>query len=64
MLFLFRPKPETDLDGSDMDDDHEEEFYYTEVEVTHISSLPTLSYRDMARPSHESMENSMTDIVF
>lgn len=53
------PRPETDLDGSDMDDDHEEEFYYTEVEVTHIthtSSPPTLSHRDMARPPHEDPE--------
>lgn len=65
-IFLFRPKPETDLDGSDMDDDHEEEFYYTEVEVTHIthtSSPPTLSHRDMARPPHEgTVLNYLTDL--
>jgi hypothetical protein len=34
--------------------DHEEEFYYTEVELgLHTSSPPTLSHRDMARPPHE-----------
>lgn len=38
---------------SDMSD-HEEEFYYTEVELgLHTSSPPTLSHRDMARPPHE-----------
>lgn len=37
-------------------DDHEEEFYYTEVEVGLTSPLPTLSHRDMARPAHEDPE--------
>ncbi|XP_069701966.1 zinc finger protein 395 isoform X2 [Periplaneta americana] len=37
--------------------DHEEEFYYTEVELgLHTSSPPTLSHRDMARPPHEDPE--------
>ncbi|RZF35692.1 hypothetical protein LSTR_LSTR010013 [Laodelphax striatellus] len=39
-----------------MDDDHEEEFYYTEVELGLTSSPPTLSHRDMARPPHEDPE--------
>ena len=40
-------------DGEEMSD-HEEEFYYTEVELgLHTSSPPTLSHRDMARPPHE-----------
>lgn len=37
-------------------DDHEEEFYYNEVELDHASSPPTLSHRDMARPPHEDPE--------
>ncbi|CAH1403420.1 unnamed protein product [Nezara viridula] len=37
-------------------DDHEEEFYYTEVEIGLTSPLPTLSHRDMARPAHEDPE--------
>nr|XP_024216653.1 uncharacterized protein LOC106678277 [Halyomorpha halys] len=37
-------------------DDHEEEFYYTELEVGLASPLPTLSHRDMARPAHEDPE--------
>lgn len=36
--------------------DHEEEFYYQEVAVDHMSSPPTLSHRDMARPPHEDPE--------
>lgn len=37
--------------------DHEEEFYYTEVEIgLHASSPPTLSHRDMARPPYEDPE--------
>lgn len=44
-------------EGSEMEDDHEEEFYYTEVELgLHTSSPPTLSHRDMARPPHEDPE--------
>ncbi|XP_022179216.1 zinc finger protein 395 isoform X1 [Myzus persicae] len=38
---------------NDSIDDHEEEFYYTEVELGAASSPPTLSHRDMARPPHE-----------
>ncbi|KAL1140330.1 hypothetical protein AAG570_000262 [Ranatra chinensis] len=37
-------------------DDHEEEFYYTEVEFSMTSPPPTLSHRDMARPPHEDPE--------
>lgn len=37
-------------------DDHEEEFYYTELEIGLTSPLPTLSHRDMARPAHEDPE--------
>lgn len=37
-------------------DDHEEEFYYTEVELGETYSPPTLSHRDMARPPHEDPE--------
>ncbi|XP_033607206.1 zinc finger protein 704 isoform X3 [Cryptotermes secundus] len=45
-----RKTTENDLELSD----HEEEFYYTEVELgLHTSSPPTLSHRDMARPPHE-----------
>lgn len=48
-----RKTPENDLELSD----HEEEFYYTEVELgLHTSSPPTLSHRDMARPPHEDPE--------
>ncbi|XP_052120306.1 zinc finger protein 395 isoform X2 [Frankliniella occidentalis] len=51
------PAPGADgEDGEDMSD-HEEEFYYTEVELgLHTSSPPTLSHRDMARPPHEDPE--------
>jgi hypothetical protein len=48
--FSPRETTENDLELSD----HEEEFYYTEVELgPHTSSPPTLSHRDMARPPHE-----------
>jgi len=48
--FSPRETTENDLELSD----HEEEFYYTEVELgLHTSSPPTLSHRDMARPPHE-----------
>lgn len=48
-----RETTENDLELSD----HEEEFYYTEVELgLHTSSPPTLSHRDMARPPHEDPE--------
>lgn len=53
---VFRPRREkSPLDDSTNDsiDDHEEEFYYTEVELGAASSPPTLSHRDMARPPHE-----------
>ena len=36
--------------------DHEEEFYYTEMEMEAdqlAASSPTLSHQDMARPPHE-----------
>ncbi|PSN54383.1 Zinc finger protein 704 [Blattella germanica] len=47
---------ETTEDDSELSD-HEEEFYYTEVELgLHTSSPPTLSHRDMARPPHEDPE--------
>lgn len=36
--------------------DHEEEFYYQEVAVDYMSSPPTMSHRDMARPPHEDPE--------
>ncbi|XP_066593493.1 zinc finger protein 395-like [Prorops nasuta] len=44
--------------GEEDDDmsDHEEEFYYQEVAVDHMSSPPTMSHRDMARPPHEDPE--------
>ncbi|XP_036139065.1 zinc finger protein 704 isoform X2 [Monomorium pharaonis] len=45
--------------GCDSEDDmsvHEEEFYYQEVAVDHMSSPPTMSHRDMARPPHEDPE--------
>ena len=49
---LCRPRETTEND-SELSD-HEEEFYYTEVELgLHTSSPPTLSHRDMARPPHE-----------
>lgn len=34
-------------------DDHEEEFYYTEVEIGMTSPTPTMSHLDMVRPPHE-----------
>ncbi|XP_023288157.1 zinc finger protein 704 isoform X1 [Orussus abietinus] len=46
------PEDEEDDDMSD----HEEEFYYQEVAVDHMSSPPTMSHRDMARPPHEDPE--------
>lgn len=55
-FFFHRPRREkSPLDESTNDsiDDHEEEFYYTEVELGAASSPPTLSHRDMARPPHE-----------
>ncbi|XP_015171873.1 PREDICTED: zinc finger protein 395 [Polistes dominula] len=45
-----------DNDGEDDISDHEEEFYYQEVAVDHMSSPPTMSHRDMARPPHEDPE--------
>lgn len=56
MCTLFRPRREKspqDDSTNDSIDDHEEEFYYTEVELGAASSPPTLSHRDMARPPHE-----------
>lgn len=53
---MYRPRREkspTDDSTNDSIDDHEEEFYYTEVELGAASSPPTLSHRDMARPPHE-----------
>ncbi|XP_026808055.1 zinc finger protein 395-like isoform X2 [Rhopalosiphum maidis] len=48
---------------NDSIDDHEEEFYYTEVELGAASSPPTLSHRDMARPPHEDPEYQKTLII-
>ncbi|XP_037952620.1 zinc finger protein 395 [Teleopsis dalmanni] len=54
--------------SADYDSDHEEEFYYTEIEdeaddldddnakTLSPTSPPTLSHRDMARPPHEDPE--------
>lgn len=55
---LDRPRGEVSSSdngyGEDVDfDDHEEEFYYTEIELEEAYSPPTLSHRDMARPPHE-----------
>ncbi|KAL4098540.1 hypothetical protein QTP88_023129 [Uroleucon formosanum] len=53
---FYRPrldKSPSDDCTNDSIDDHEEEFYYTEVELGAASSPPTLSHRDMARPPHE-----------
>ncbi|XP_008556852.1 zinc finger protein 704 isoform X1 [Microplitis demolitor] len=36
--------------------DHEEDFYFQEIAVNHMSSPPTMSHRDMARPPHEDPE--------
>uniref|UniRef100_A0A0A9XSB4 Zinc finger protein 395 n=1 Tax=Lygus hesperus TaxID=30085 RepID=A0A0A9XSB4_LYGHE len=47
------PRNEREGDEDMEGDDHEEEFYYTEVEVGFTSPPPTLSHRDMARPPHE-----------
>ncbi|KAK9512821.1 hypothetical protein O3M35_001154 [Rhynocoris fuscipes] len=47
------PKNDGDGDEGMEGDDHEEEFYYTEIEVGVTSPPPTLSYRDIARPPHE-----------
>ncbi|XP_036336335.1 zinc finger protein 704-like isoform X2 [Rhagoletis pomonella] len=52
-----------DYDESCSENDHEEEFYYTEIEdededskTPSTTSTPTLSHRDMARPPHEDPE--------
>ncbi|XP_076674935.1 glucose transporter 4 enhancer factor isoform X3 [Andrena cerasifolii] len=52
------PKKSKGYDNEEDDDmsDHEEEFYYQEVAVDHMSSPPTMSHRDMARPPHEDPE--------
>lgn len=64
-FFIYRPKkPRSDEnEDSFIDSDHEEEFYYTEVEDDDQDesspsppSPPTLSHRDMARPPHEDPE--------
>lgn len=55
-----RDKSPQDDSTNDSIDDHEEEFYYTEVELGAASSPPTLSHRDMARPPHEG--KALTDI--
>lgn len=44
------------MDEDDSMSDHEEEFYYQEVTMDHVSSPPTMSHRDMARPPHEDPE--------
>lgn len=55
---MFSPKKETDLEG-DLSD-HEEEFYYTEVEVSRADLMkntaftpPVHPHKDMCRPSYE-----------
>ena len=55
---FFRPKKSNGYDNEEEDDisDPEEEFYYQEVAVDHMSSPPTMSHRDMARPPHEDPE--------
>ncbi|XP_033227454.1 zinc finger protein 704-like isoform X2 [Belonocnema kinseyi] len=35
---------------------HEEDFYFQEIDINLVGSLPTLSHRDMARPPHEDPE--------
>ncbi|XP_014246401.1 zinc finger protein 395 isoform X2 [Cimex lectularius] len=50
------PRNEREGDEDMEGDDHEEEFYYTEVEIGLTSPTPTLSHRDMARPPHEDPE--------
>ncbi|XP_015594319.1 zinc finger protein 395 [Cephus cinctus] len=45
-----------DNEEDDVMSDHEEEFYYQEVPLNHMSSPPTMSHRDMARPPHEDPE--------
>lgn len=58
LFLLRRPRREVSCSDNgftdDVDsDDHEEEFYYTEIELEEAYSPPTLSHRDMARPPHE-----------
>ncbi|XP_011335480.1 zinc finger protein 704 isoform X2 [Ooceraea biroi] len=48
--------PKTSKECEDYMSPHEEEFYYQEVAVDHMSSPPTMSHRDMARPPHEDPE--------
>lgn len=65
VFYSYRPKKARTIEDS-IDDapsdgsDHEEEFYYTEIEDEGESpsppSPPTLSHRDMARPPHEDPE--------
>ncbi|KAF4519670.1 hypothetical protein B566_EDAN016771 [Ephemera danica] len=53
------PRPPRPDGGEDSSSDHEEEFYYTEIEVEAANvaaSSPTLSHQDMARPPHEDPE--------
>lgn len=53
----YSPKKVQDDDDEDEAlSDHEEEFYYQEIAVNHMSSPPTMSHRDMARPPHEDPE--------
>lgn len=65
-LYIFRPRHEKspqDDSTNDSIDDHEEEFYYTEVELGAASSPPTLSHRDMARPPHEGNGCAFTEMI-
>lgn len=62
-LFYSPKKPRTIAEEDDQDaaSDHEEDFYYTEIEdegeqAPSPPSPPTLSHRDMARPPHEDPE--------
>jgi hypothetical protein len=54
---FYSPKKSKECDSEEDDMSvHEEEFYYQEVAVDHMSSPPTMSHRDMARPPHEDPE--------
>lgn len=57
MICRLKKFKQEQKDGEDCDmSDHEEEFYYQEVSIDHMSSPPTMSHRDMARPPHEDPE--------
>lgn len=67
IFFTFRPRRAklVGADGVEEEiDDHEEEFYYTEVELGETYSPPTLSHRDMARPPHEGIFICIIIVLF